>query len=53
MRLFELPAVKFVNNLVIIGTCAFTAHLLWRNLPFYVPSIGDGLALCRRRRSRC
>lgn len=41
VRLFEIPAVKFVNNLVIIGTCAFTAHLLWRNLPFYVPSIGQ------------
>ena len=41
VRLFEIPSVKLVNNLVIIGTCAFTAHLLWRNLPFYVPSIGD------------
>jgi glycine betaine transporter len=41
LRLFELPHVKFVNNVVIIGTCAFTAHLLWRNLPFYVPSIGE------------
>jgi glycine betaine transporter len=41
VRLFDIPAVKFVNNLVIIGTCAFTAHLLWRNLPFYVPAIGE------------
>jgi hypothetical protein len=41
VRLFEIPSVKLVNNLVIIGTCAFTAHLLWRNLPFYVPSIGE------------
>ena len=41
VRLFEIPAVKFVNNLVIIGTCAFTAHLLWRNLPFYIPSIAE------------
>jgi glycine betaine transporter len=41
VRLFEIPAVKLVNNLVIIGTCAFTAHLLWRNLPFYIASIGE------------
>ncbi|MGE0461850.1 MAG: BCCT family transporter [Vicinamibacterales bacterium] len=42
VQLFEVPAVKFVNNVIIIGTCAFTAHLLLRNLPFYVPSIGEG-----------
>jgi choline-glycine betaine transporter len=40
VRVFELPPVKLVNNVVIIGTSAFTAHLLWRNLPFYVPEIG-------------
>jgi choline-glycine betaine transporter len=33
--------VKLANNVVIIGTCAFTAHLLLQNLPFYVPSIGE------------
>ena len=42
LRLFEIPAVKVVNNIIIVGTCAFTAHLLLRNLPFYVPSIADG-----------
>ena len=41
VRLFETPYVKLVNNVVIIGTSAFTAHLLWRNLPFYVPDIGE------------
>ena len=41
LRLFEIPAVKMVNNVVIVGTCAFTAHLLLRNLPFYAPAIGD------------
>jgi glycine betaine transporter len=41
LRLFELPAVKAVNNIVIVGTCAFTAHLLLRNLPFYAPTMGD------------
>jgi hypothetical protein len=40
MRLFEISAVKIVNNVVVVGTCAFTAHLLLRNLPFYVPSLG-------------
>ena len=43
LRLFEIPAVKVVNNVVIVGTCAFTAHLLLRNLPFYVPAIGDAV----------
>jgi glycine betaine transporter len=41
VKLFELPQVKLVNNVVIIGTCAFTAHLLLQNLPFYVPTIGE------------
>lgn len=41
VKLFEIPQVRFTNNLVIIGTCAFTAHLLWQNLPFYVPDIGQ------------
>ena len=43
VRLFELAPVKLANNAVIIGTSAFTAHLLWQNLPFYVPSIGTGV----------
>jgi glycine betaine transporter len=42
LRLFEIPAVKFVNNVIIVGTCAFTAHLLLQNLPFYVPAIRPG-----------
>ena len=39
---FELPLVKLINNMVIIGTCAFTAFLLLSNLPWYMPGIGDG-----------
>ncbi|KEI69533.1 BCCT family transporter [Endozoicomonas elysicola] len=39
---FELPLVKFINNLVIVGTCAFTAYLLLANLPWYLPEVGDG-----------
>jgi len=42
VRIFELPAVRFVNNVSIVGTCAFTAHLLLTNLPFYAPGIGGG-----------
>lgn len=41
VRLFERPAIRAVNNLVIIGTCAFTAFLLLGNLPFYVPGITE------------
>ncbi|CAM3881787.1 MULTISPECIES: BCCT family transporter [Shewanella] len=42
VKFFEIPLVKFINNLVIIGTCAFTAYLLLTNLPWYLPEIGDG-----------
>lgn len=42
VKFFELPVVKLINNIVIIGTCAFTAFLLLSNLPWYLPSLGDG-----------
>lgn len=41
VRLFEIRALKIVNNVVVVATCAFTAHLLLRNLPFYLPSVSD------------
>lgn len=39
---FEIPWVRLLNNIVIIGTCAFTAYLFLTNLPWYAPQIGDG-----------
>ncbi len=42
VRFFEIPLVKVVNNVIIIGTCAFTAFLLLSNLPWYMPQLGDG-----------
>ena len=39
---FALPVVRVINNVVIIGTCAFTAYLLLVNLPWYLPQLGDG-----------
>ncbi|MCM0613781.1 BCCT family transporter [Marinobacter sediminum] len=42
VKFFEIPLVKVVNNVVIIGTCAFTAYLLLVNLPWYLPQVGDG-----------
>lgn len=42
VKFFEIPWVKLVNNVVIIGTCAFTAYLLLSNLPWYLPTLGDG-----------
>ena len=39
---FKFPIVKLINNLVIIGTCAFTASLFLIYLPGYIPEIGDG-----------
>ena len=41
VKFFEISWVKFINNVVIIGTCAFTAYLLLANLPWYLPSLGD------------
>ena len=42
VRFFEIPVVKLINNIVIVGTCAFTAYLLLTNLPWYLPELGDG-----------
>lgn len=43
VRLFELPLVKFVNNLVIIGTCAFTGFLFLSYLPTYIEGISPAM----------
>jgi choline-glycine betaine transporter len=42
VKFFEIPAVKLLNNIVIIATCAFTASLFLIYLPFYIPELGDG-----------
>ena len=42
VQFFQIPLIKLINNVVIIGTCAFTAYLLLSNLPWYVPELGDG-----------
>ncbi|MDH3439697.1 MAG: BCCT family transporter [Gammaproteobacteria bacterium] len=41
LQLFEIPAVKFTNNVVIIGTCAFTGFLFLQYLPSYIEGISD------------
>ena len=43
VRLFEIPVVKIVNNIVVIGTCAFTGFLFFRYLPNYIDGIGEPL----------
>jgi choline-glycine betaine transporter len=45
VQFFSIPTIKFINNLVIIGTCAFTAYLLLSNLPWYIPQLADEGAL--------
>ncbi|WP_300073514.1 BCCT family transporter [uncultured Ruegeria sp.] len=42
VKFFEIPLVKLINNVVIIGTCAFTASLFLIYLPGYLPEVGDG-----------
>jgi choline-glycine betaine transporter len=41
LKLFEIPVIKFVNNVVIIGTCAFTGYLFLVYLPDYIAGISD------------
>lgn len=41
LKLFEIPAIKFTNNVVIIGTCAFTGFLFLQYLPSYIEGISD------------
>lgn len=40
LKLFQIPAIRFTNNIVVIGTCAFTAFLFLLYLPDYVFGIG-------------
>ena len=41
LQLFEIPAIKLVNNFTIIGTCAFTGYLFLHYLPSYIDGILD------------
>jgi len=43
LQLFEIPAIKLVNNLTIIGTCAFTGYLFLHYLPSYIEGIPDAV----------
>ncbi|MBT4519418.1 MAG: BCCT family transporter [Halieaceae bacterium] len=39
LKLFEIPLIKWANNIVIIGTCAFTGYLFLLYLPDYIEAI--------------
>ena len=41
LKLFEIPVIKLTNNIVIIGTCAFTAFLFLMYLPDYIQGITE------------
>ncbi|WP_299561281.1 BCCT family transporter [uncultured Sulfitobacter sp.] len=41
-KFFEIPAVKILNNIVIITTCAFTGALFLIYMPYYIAEVGDG-----------
>jgi glycine betaine transporter len=41
LQLFELPLIKVINNLTIVGTCAFTGYLFLHYLPDYIAGIPD------------
>lgn len=42
VQFFKIPAVKLLNNLVIITTCAFTGALFLIYMPYYIAEVGDG-----------
>lgn len=54
LKLFEIPWIKFLNNAVIIATCAFTGFLFLSYLPTYIQDISPfwrytlvaGVVLC-------
>jgi glycine betaine transporter len=39
LKVFEIPVVKWIYNLTIIATCAFTAYLFSTALPTYAPEL--------------
>lgn len=43
LQLFEIPAIKLINNLTIIATCSFTGYLFLHYLPSYIEGIPDGV----------
>lgn len=43
VKLFRIPAIRFTNNLVVIGTCAFTGFLFLSYLPSYITGISEPL----------
>ena len=43
LQLFQIPWVKWINNLIIIATCAFTGYLFLTYLPDYVEGIPSWL----------
>ncbi|MCC5965148.1 MAG: BCCT family transporter [Natronohydrobacter sp.] len=43
LRLFEIGVIKWVYNLTIIATCAFTCYLFMINLPGYAPDMSQGM----------
>lgn len=39
IKLFEIPVIKWVYNLTVIATCAFTGYLFITNLPNFAPDM--------------
>lgn len=43
VKLFEIPIIKFVYNIVVIATCAFTGFLFFKYLPDYISGLSETL----------
>ncbi|MEH6550174.1 MAG: BCCT family transporter [Pseudomonadales bacterium] len=43
VKLFEIPIIRLLNNLVIISTCSFTGYLFLSYLPSYIDGISAPL----------
>ncbi len=40
LKLFEMAPIRWIHNLMVIATCAFTAYLVLAYLPSYIEGIG-------------
>ena len=40
LKLFEMAPIRWIHNLMVIATCAFTAYLFLAYLPSYIEGIG-------------
>lgn len=46
VKIFEIPLIKWVYNIVVVATCAFTGFLFFKYLPDYISGLTEPLRYC-------